>query len=107
MNDAIVVDSFSPEQHKDYAHQALACATDLLSHVDVLLLDEVCNAIQDGLVEEKEILALMERRGSTHVVLTGRGCGEHIQSMSDLVTEMQKRKHPFDQGNNAVAGLDF
>jgi cob(I)alamin adenosyltransferase len=75
--------------------------------VEVLVLDEIINTLADRLLLEEEILALIESRGPTHLILTGRGATEAMISKADLVTEMTKLKHPFDQGKKAVKGLDY
>lgn len=107
---AVVVDTASEEEHKTAAKQCLQQAEQALKGKPFLLvLDEVLNAVSDGLVESKEIMELLSNRGETHVILTGRG-GEHTRSLlegADLVTECRKIKHPYDEGKLAVAGLDF
>ena len=75
--------------------------------VDLLILDEVNNAVADELTELTELTELIEGRGKTHLVLTGRNAHKEIIAAADLVTEMKKIKHPFDRGVKAIKGLDF
>jgi len=100
-------DHATPDEHKRAAEEALEKARELLGRVDVLVLDEVINAIGDQLVRESEVLKLIEERGEMHVILTGRGASERLIKTADLVTECKKIKHPFDSGKMAVAGLDY
>lgn len=100
-------DHASPDEHKRSAHKALKMASKLMEEVDLLVLDEICNTVEDKLLAEKEILEIIEKRGETHLVLTGRGATGKIIKMADLVTECKKIKHPYDTGKLAVAGLDF
>lgn len=100
-------DHASEDEHRASAQTALAKAKDLLSEVDVLVLDEIINAISDGLIEESEVLDLLAHRGPTHLILTGRGASDNLIDQADLVTEMRKIKHPFDRGQNAINGLDY
>lgn len=100
-------DHASEDEHKKAAEGALLKAEELLGEVDVLVLDEVINAIGDGLIEESRVLKLLKKRGETHVILTGRGASERLIEVADLVTEMKKVKHPFDKGKKAVKGLDY
>lgn len=100
-------DHASPDEHKIAAQAAYTKAKELMGKVDLLVLDEICNTVKDGLLREKEILELIEKRGETHLVLTGRGATGVIIEMADLVTECKKIKHPYDSGKLAVAGLDF
>lgn len=100
-------DHAGEDEHKEAALAALVKAKELLKEVDVLVLDEVINAIGDGLVEEVDVLRLLRERRSTHVVLTGRGVSKELIEAADLVTQMKKVKHPFDVGKKAVKGLDY
>lgn len=100
-------DHASEQEHKKSAIKGLNKAIDNLEKVDVLVLDEVINAVNDGLIEKDELLSFLKKRGRTHVVLTGRGAFEELIKMADLVTNMEKVKHPFDEGVKAVKGLDF
>ena len=104
---SIVVDDHQPAEHRKAAQQALEKATELIGKVDVLILDEVCNAVSDGLVKETDVLNLFEKRGTTHLVLTGRNASPQLQKGADLVSTIEKTKHPFDVGKLAVKGLDF
>lgn len=102
------MDKATPEEHKKAARKALKKAEDLLERVDVLVMDEVLKSIADGLIEEKEVMAVISKRRKTHVILTGRGpTGMILEGEADLVTECKKIKHPFDQGIKAVKGLDY
>lgn len=100
-------DHATPAEHKQAAQDALRLAQDKIGEVDVLVLDEICNTMQDKLLTENEILELIAKRGKTHLVMTGRGATKNIIEVADLVTECKKIKHPFDSGKMAVAGLDF
>lgn len=100
-------DHATVSEHKAAAEAALAQARELVGKVDVLILDEVINAIGDKLVEEEEIIKLVEEREAMHVILTGRGASQELIERADLVTECKKIKHPFDKGKMAVSGLDY
>lgn len=100
-------DHATPDEHRKAAIEALKKAKELMGKVDVLVLDEVCNTIADKLLTEEEIVQLVGGRGSTHIVMTGRGATPKLVEIADLVTECRKIKHPFDKGKMAVAGLDY
>jgi cob(I)alamin adenosyltransferase len=102
-----VVDRTSKEEHRKAARAALEKAKELISKVDVLILDEVNNAVKDGLIDLVDLINLISKRGKTHLILTGRGAHKKVIAAADLVTEMKKIKHPFDKGKRAVKGLDF
>lgn len=73
----------------------------------LLILDEVINAVNDHLLALPDLLALLELRGSTHLILTGRSAPKKLIDIADLVTEMKNVKHPYEKGLKAVQGLDF
>ncbi|MDO4581176.1 MAG: cob(I)yrinic acid a,c-diamide adenosyltransferase [Bacillota bacterium] len=76
--------------------------------VDLLILDELCNAVYFELVAEEEMLSLLRvRPHNLEVVVTGRNAPPALIEMADLVTEMQEIKHPYQQGMEARAGIDF
>lgn len=105
-----VIDTASEEEHKQASQDGLAVVRQkLIEQPFLLVMDEVLNAVSEGLLEEKEVMETLDNRGSTHVVLTGRS-GEPTTRLlegSDLVTECKKIKHPYDLGKLAVKGLDF
>lgn len=103
----IVVDKATRNDHHQAANSALKLAHQLINQVDVLILDEVNNAVSDGLIDVADLIKLIENRKSTHLVLTGRNASSQIISLANLVTEMKKIKHPYDLGLPAVKGLDF
>jgi len=106
---AKVIDDDTPDVHQAAALAALEKALGVLrkDRPDVLVLDEICNAISDGLLKESAVLQLLAERGNTHIVLTGRSASTELQAACDLVSEVMNRKHPYDQGKLAVKGLDY
>ncbi len=100
-------DHATPQMHRKAAVAGLVRAEKLLKKVGLLILDEVNNAISDKLVDLNQLTNLIDKRGKTHVILTGRKADKRIVEMADLVTNMQKIKHPFDRGKKAVKGLDY
>ena len=103
----VVVDRAGENEHKKAAKAALRKAKELVGQVDMLILDEVNNAVSDGLIDLSALIDLISDREKTHLVLTGRGAHPKIVELADLVTEMRKIKHPYDRGRKAVKGLDF
>lgn len=100
-------DHASKSEHIKAAQKALEKARQLAGKVDVLILDEVNNAIADRLIKVSEVIKMIEQRGKTHIIITGRKAHKSIIAQADLVTEMKNIKHPFDQGKKAVKGLDY
>ena len=74
----------------------------------LLVLDEVCAAVNCGFLPEKTLTEFLESRpDSLEVVLTGRDPSENLQVHADYITEMKKRRHPFDEGVAAREGIEF
>ena len=75
----------------------------------LLVLDEINIAASFGLLSVDQVRNLIEKANEldVHLVLTGRDPPDALLEKSDLVTEMKKIKHPFDEGVYAVKGLDY
>ncbi len=75
---------------------------------DVLILDEIIFCLSKGLAELKDIKNIIDSRDpAVEIVMTGRGASEELIELADLVTEMKKIKHPFDNGIPARRGIEF
>lgn len=75
---------------------------------DVLILDELVFCLSKDLARLEEVKNVINRRDPcVEIVLTGRGATEELMAMADLVTEMRKIKHPFDEGISARRGIEF
>jgi len=96
-------------EHKEAALAALGKAKQILKagQHELLVCDELNSLVKDGLLTAGEIKEMVEARGKTHLVLTGRNAPKEIIKLADLVTEMEKIKHPYDQAKLAVKGLDL
>jgi len=97
------------EHHKaaqDTYDEALAATTS--GEYDLVICDEINNAVHDGLVTQKALGELITGRATaTSLCLTGRDFPEELLGIVDLATEMRKIKHPYDVGFIATKGIDF
>jgi len=95
--------------HREAALATLNWAFDILGQTDLLVLDESLYALDAGLLlpEELRDLADRARQSDVHLVLSGRGLPAWLEALADLVTEMEERKHPWQQGQGAVRGIEF
>jgi len=76
--------------------------------LDLLILDEINNAVALELVPLDAVLRLLcGRPARLEVVLTGRGAPPELIAAADLVTEMREIKHPFRQGIAARRGIEW
>ena len=82
--------------------------TDPACRVDLLVLDELNVALHFHWLDTAAVVAaLSARRPGLHVVVTGRWAPAPLLAISDLVSEIVNRKHPFEHGVSAVKGLDW
>jgi cob(I)alamin adenosyltransferase len=102
--------SITPEQHKQAAREtfgeALRCATS--GDYDLVICDEINNAVHDGLLTQAQLQKLIQTRApDTSLCLTGRDFPEKLLPKVDIATNMQKIKHHFDDKYLANKGIDF
>jgi len=98
-----------PEE-KEQAKQALAAAREamLSGSYDLVVLDEVNIAVAWKLVELDEVIKLIsDKPQHMELILTGRYADKELVKMADLVTEMLKIKHPYNEGIKARAGIEY
>ena len=72
----------------------------------LLVLDEVCAAVNTGLLPLERVLACLDRV-SCEVVLTGRDPVPELWERADYITEMEKLRHPYDRGIAARPGVEL
>lgn len=75
---------------------------------DLVICDEINNAVHDGLLDADDLRALITKRApDTSLCLTGRDFPQDMFGLADIVTEMHKVKHHFDDKFLANKGIDF
>ncbi len=75
---------------------------------DLLILDEIGNALRFGLITTAQVLELIKNKPpEMELVLTGRGVPHEIFEAADLVTEMKEIKHPFKNGITSRRGIEY
>lgn len=75
---------------------------------DLLVLDEVLDAVGTGTLAEASLLdAARACDGQVELVLTGRGPSPELVELADYVTEMRCEKHPYQQGVTAREGVEW
>ena len=99
-------------ESEDYerATKALAYAREVItsSKADIVVLDEINVALDYGLLDLTQVLALLDDKPQhVEVILTGRSAHAHVIDRADLVTEMHKVKHPYDRGIVSRKGIEF
>lgn len=77
--------------------------------LDIVIADEVLYAVQLGLLNEGQIIDLIRNKPEKkELILTGSHKPfPRIFELAQLVTEIKKIKHPYDQGILARKGIEF
>lgn len=100
----------SVAEHKEAAEQtyafALKCAGS--GDYDLVVCDEINNAVHDGLLAHSQLEALIAARSpKTSLCVTGRNFPEDLLPQVDIATNMTKIKHHFDEKFLANKGIDY
>ena len=75
---------------------------------DLIIADEINYCIHRELISLEKALAIVDDRPKNlELVFTGRYAKEELIERANLVTEMCKIKHHFDQGIRARIGIEF
>ncbi|MCB8816595.1 cob(I)yrinic acid a,c-diamide adenosyltransferase [Desulfosporosinus shakirovi] len=92
------------------AKKAFSRAQEILlsGNWDIVILDEILNAIWFDLIPESEVMELLTKKPShVELILTGRNASESMIEKVDLVTEMVLKKHPYEKGIMSRQGIEF
>ena len=106
----IMGDKKEKETHRVAAEKGYekVCAEVASGEYQLVILDEVLSAVDEGLLCEEQILELIAKKPEdVTLVMTGHKSYPAIFAKADLVTEMKKIKHPFDEGFIAKRGIDY
>ena len=96
--------------HRATAQQAWQVAQDRINSgtYDVVVLDELCNAIDYGFIRTEEVVRTIRHRPRhVELIVTGRNAPASLVRLADYVSEVKKIKHPYDRGIVARKGIDF
>ena len=75
---------------------------------DIIIADEINCAVSVGLFPVKDVLELIDQKpDGVELVLTGRNAHKLVIQHADLVTEMKKIKHYYDNGAVARSGIEM
>lgn len=100
----------SESEHKKLAQKTYDTAFRAATSGDynIVICDEINNAVHDGLLTEKQLADLIKKRNpKTSLCLTGRNFPEKLLANVDIATNMTKIKHHFDDKFLANSGIDF
>ncbi|MFA7361128.1 MAG: cob(I)yrinic acid a,c-diamide adenosyltransferase [Candidatus Kapaibacterium sp.] len=100
------------ENDFEEAKRGLDIAKDLIVNgkQDVLILDEAIATVAYNLLDKEKIEELIELYKANkrfELIMTGHKLWEGLEAKADLITEMRKVKHYFDNGIPARVGIEF
>ncbi len=97
-------------QHKKAARDTYdkALAAAISGDYDLVICDEINNAVHDGLITEAQLKKLITAKAKhTSLCLTGRDFPDKLLPFIDIATNMCKTKHHFDDKFLANKGIDY
>lgn len=100
----------SAGEHKKAADKTFERALKLASSgkYDLVICDEINNALHEGLINKTQYKALVKNRApKTSLCLTGRNFPPEFLDFADIATNMTKLRHHFDKKYLANKGIDF
>lgn len=104
-------ESRTDAQTVERAQQAWALTQEKIASMDydMIVLDELTYALNYAWLNTDQVIAWFRAHKPPllHLVITGRDAPQALIDYADLVTEMNKLKHPFDRGVRAQAGVEF
>ena len=85
-----------------------ALALEQQGRCNMLVLDEGIDAHRLGLLDSELFESLFTGKPAPlELIVTGHNPDDRFLEMADYVTEMVKRKHPYDAGIDARRGVEF
>ena len=85
-----------------------SAATALSERYDMIVLDEVFDVMNEGMLSEAEVFEFIANApNSIEIVMTGHNPPQRFLDEADYITEMKKIKHPFDRGLQGRIGIEF
>lgn len=102
--------NISKEQHIKAAEETYDEAFKAVSsgNFDLVICDEINNAVNDGLLSVQHIEKLLDARPErTSICMTGRNFPKKLLARVDIATDMTKIKHHFDDKYLANPGIDY
>ncbi len=106
-----IIDSpYTFEEHRRSAQEGLMLAMKKMGSrgIDILILDEINNAVELGLVDLDQVIKLIDDKPDfMHLILTGRDAHREVIEKAQTVTEMKEIKHAFTLGIEPQKGIDY
>jgi cob(I)alamin adenosyltransferase len=98
------------EEHRKNAQDAILLAREKMASGlwDILILDEINNALHLGLVDLDQVLEIIRNKpAQMHLVLTGRDAHSQVVELADTVSEVLEVKHAYRKDIEPQPGIDY
>ncbi len=98
------------KEHRANAQEAIQLAHQKMEsgEYDILILDEINNALHLDLVDLGQVLEIIRRKPPLmHLILTGRDAHPQVVELADTVSEIIESKHPYRKGIEPQPGIDY
>lgn len=98
------------EEHRANAQEAIKLAKQkmLSEEFDLLICDEINNALKLKLIDLPQVLDLIENKPALmHIVLTGRDAHPKVIQRAHTVSIVQEMKHAYREGIAPQKGIDY
>ena len=97
-------------KHKLAAEKGLTLATESIEsgNYDLIILDEICVAVNKGLLQEKDVICVIDKANAKmSLILTGRYATTALIDLADTVSNIECVKHGLQAGIVAQKGVEF
>jgi cob(I)alamin adenosyltransferase len=97
-------------EHRKNAQDAIQLVHEKMEagNLDILILDEINNALHLKLVDLEQVLKIIEEKPPLmHLVLTGRDAHPQVIERADTVSEIMEVKHAYQKGIEPQPGIDY
>ena len=98
------------KEHRENAQEAIQLARQKMEsgQFDILILDEINNALFLRLVDLEQVLEVIRQKpAGMHLVLTGRDAHPEVIELADTVSEINEIKHAYRKGIEPQPGIDY
>jgi len=97
-------------EHRKNAQEALKLVDQkmLSGDYDIVILDEINNALQLKLVDLDQVLAILDKKPPLlHLVMTGRDAHEEVIERADTASRVEEIKHAYRKDIEPQPGIDY
>ena len=98
------------EEHRRNAQDAIQLAHQKMEsgQFDILILDEINNALHLRLIDLEQVLEIIQHKPpQMHFILTGRDAHPQVIELADTVSEIKEVKHAYRKGIEPQPGIEY